>query len=507
MEKAAKIGKNQIVEILARSKHGELSHYKAPVLAAAQSEPEFLAHLIAWNHEHGSIDDSKMALPLISVGPFRDIRYDAGVENSLAHIALLNPRDFLYSLKFAKADKLPNTQRQLKKLAERYLRHREQSFGFWERAVLTHRESMKTLYAFPWAGGRVKPGKDIYKKSLFDNDPPTGSALWIVKKLPTMEPLEALGHIIARKLPFHAVRGHLMRKLSNPDVMLGLIQTMSPTELAANAVVLKRFGIDNNPMLRAAFSEALAKASAAPSKRALHKTAKAAAKVGGAMGERLQRVQEKQISAAGDVKGRWGIFGDRSQSMTKAIELARFVAGHVARRAEEAHLVFFNGEPYYKNVTGWTLEQIQAETAMVRADGGTSPGVALDYLLQRGIEVDGIAITTDGGERHHPAFVDIWQKYCKRFDKEPTLYIFEVDGGDPNWLSQRLNAAGITHELFNLRGSDIDYYAIENMIKTMGTRRYGLVDKIMEAPLKTLDEIFTTKGEDREGQQHVTATA
>lgn len=65
MEKG--LTRNQIIQELTRSPHGELTVYEKVGRAAAKEDAEFLAHLIAWNRIHGQVRDSKVALPVISL--------------------------------------------------------------------------------------------------------------------------------------------------------------------------------------------------------------------------------------------------------------------------------------------------------------------------------------------------------------------------------------------------------------------------------------------------------
>lgn len=86
------ITKNKIISELARSAHGALKEYVPVGQEAARREPEFMAHLIAWNERNGEIRDSKVALPVVSlsVESFNDPEF---VANSLAHIAKQGPRE------------------------------------------------------------------------------------------------------------------------------------------------------------------------------------------------------------------------------------------------------------------------------------------------------------------------------------------------------------------------------------------------------------------------------
>lgn len=483
---ATRITKNEIISVLTRSEHGNLEAYRPISLAAAQAEPEFLAHLIAWNHEKGAIRDSKVAIPVYSLAT-PTFTGDLA-ENSLAHVAMLDPRNFVRALEAARAVGLPGRGRSLRRLVERYLRSREASYGLWERAVIQHRASIKTLYA-RW---HVKPGAEIFDKALFKGQPPVGSTLHVISQLGTMPPKEALGHVLNRRIPFLVAAGALGSKLHDADVVLALINSMSATELTTNAKMLERLGVKTNPALRAAFQAGLQKAVESASPASLLKTGVAAKAVGGELGAKLAGVQERQIKASGGIKGRWLVLGDKSQSMHASIEVAKFVAAHLARFAEECHLLFFDAEPsYYRNVTGMPLEEIKEVTKYIQSGGGTSIFCGLEYLRQRRIEVDGIAVISDGGENRPQYLEHYWEAYVKMFDKEPTLYHFKVRG-DPNRFGDTLNFLGIGYEEFDLtRG--VDYYSLPNLIQTMQTRRWGLVDQIMETPLKKLDEVFTTE--------------
>lgn len=481
---AVGLTKNQIIQVLTRSPHGDLKAFGPTALAAAKAEPEFLAHLIAWNQEHGAIRDSKVALPVYSlaVPSFpRDL-----AENSFAHLALLDPRNFVRALDHMRTVGGQGRGRSLRRLVERYLRHREASFGLWERAVIQHRASIKTLYA-RW---HVKPAP-LADRALFKGNPPAGSTLEIISRLKDMEPKEALGFVLTRKIPFLVAVGALGKKVQDTDVVLALINSMSATELTTNAKMLERLGVKTNPALRAAFTAGLQKAVENAPVQSLLKAGKAAAAVGGELGKKLTAVQEKQLSATGGVKGRWAVLGDKSQSMRESIEATRFIAAHLARMAEEVHLIFFDSQPHYKALgAGATLEEIKELTKHVRGSGGTDCFVGLTYLGVKGIEVDGVVVISDGGHNYHYTLSRQWKDYCTRFAKEPTLYFFKVKGSDPDVFSPTLQAEGIGFEMFDLT-KGVDYYSLPNVLATLNTRRWSLLDQIMETPLKTLDEVFS----------------
>src|SRR5690242_950921 len=95
MESTA-LTKQRIVSELSRSPHGNLKEYLDVGLQAARLEPDFFAHLIAWDATRGQVRDAKVALPIISLVALpNDL-----IENSWAHLAKLNPREFLRAYRF-----------------------------------------------------------------------------------------------------------------------------------------------------------------------------------------------------------------------------------------------------------------------------------------------------------------------------------------------------------------------------------------------------------------------
>ena len=115
----------------------------------------------------------------------------------------------------------------------------------------------------------------------------------------------------------------------------------------------------------------------------------------------------------------------------------------------------------------------------------------LAYAFHKGLEVDGIVVVTDGEDGAAPGFVYGYKEYCKRWDKEPTLYLFRCPGGRNYTLGPALQRAGILTEEFDLRGG-FDFYSLPTIIQTLSTRKWGLLDQIMETPLKKLDDVFAS---------------
>lgn len=480
--------KQQIIRELTRSTHGNLAEYVPATKRAAAEDGEFLAHLIAWNEKHGQIRDAKVALPVASLA---ERRFAAELEdNSFAHIASLSPRDLVRALRFAKEIGTPERGLKLRRLVERYLRAREAHAGLWERAAVQHRESMRTLYAL----FHVKPSP-MADLILFKGERPAGSIWDAIARLKDMSPVEAAGTILQKRIPYLVAIGALGAKAKEPELVLAMIERMSPAELVTNTKMLERLGVKSNPALRSAYEEGL-KRVVASKKTSTLKTTRAAEALGDSkLGEKLRGVQEKQMDAIA-IRGSWLVLGDKSASMQVAIESARIVAATLARLVEgETSLVFFDTSPRAVNVTGKEYDAILAETKLIRAGGGTSIGCGLDWALKNEVEVDGVAVVSDGAENTPPMFADVLRRYQEKHGKEVPVYLYWMPCHQPGWsndpgaMAAGMARAGLPLEVFDLRAG-VDYYSLPNLAKTMRANRYSLVDEIMATPLLRTEDVL-----------------
>jgi len=485
----SRLTKNQIFAQLAKSPHGKLEEYLPIGRQAAEHEAEFLAHLISWNRSKGQIRDSKVALPVVSLST-PAFSSEELVENSLAHLALLRPREYVRAVSFSKQIKVPGHGRQIRRLVERSLRRIENTD--LDRVALQHRESLKRLYSFPYTGGSLKPSElanVLLNKRHLDGTPaeyPGNSLRAALNRLKDMPPLEVAGTITGRKIPFLMASGALGSRLKEPEILMAIIGAMSPAELTNNMTLLERLGIKKNPVLRAALESALMK-SGRQSSGAL-KLSKAIESVEDEdLKEKLEAIQEKKLDSMG-IEGNWLLIADKSGSMNAAIDLARHLASTLARLVKgNVHLVFVDEGPRYIDATGKTLEQLVEETKHVVAQGGTCLGAGLQYAVENNLDVDGIAIVTDGGENRVPTFTQAHAAYDKKFGKNLPVYMYHVRG-DEDRMSDNCERLGVAVQKFEMQG--VDYYSIPNIAQSMRTNRYSLIDEIMAAPLLTIDKVL-----------------
>lgn len=480
MEKG--LSKNEIISHLFRSEHGNYDAYVPITQKAAKDEPEFLAHLIAYNHKNSQIRDTKVALPVSSLG-VRTFAEDFG-DNSLAHIASLDPLNLLKAVRFSKSLKIQGNGRRLRRLVTAYLKFRESKKENWTRVAVQYRNQLKELYAFC----HVKPNR-LADNVLFKGKYIEDSIFQKIKDLKNLPTTTAASIIISEKLPFLVVKGALGKELNNPDLVLAMIENMSATELVTNTTMLEKLGIKNNPMLKAAYEAGLKKVG--ESKKVTFKTTRAIENIKDkGLKEKLAGAQEKQIKNLGGVEGNWLILCDKSGSMSKSIDTSRLVAGTLAKMVKgEVHLVFFDDTPRYFNAKGKDYDQIIKETKNVSAGGGTSIGCGLKYIMDKNIEVDGIAIVSDGAEHSSPRFYMEYLNYCKKFGKDIPVYFYNVDG-EPSSLQQAMKNIGFDLQEFNLRGKNVDYYALPNLVSSMRAQRYSLIDDIFSTPLLKTSDII-----------------
>ncbi len=489
--------RNLIISELTKSPHGDLKEYIPVGKKAAMEQSEFFAHLISWNRQKGAIRDSKIALPLVSL--MAPTLHPEFVENALAHLTQLGPREQLRGLRFMLETRIPGRMTSIMHVLGVSLLEREKNWPKWERVMLQHRAVLKELFALL----HIKPQDDRTKACLWRSDKvdgkrvkldyPAGGLFETVSRLKDMSPQEAAGTILQKKLPFLIVAGALGKNANEPDLVLALIKAMTPTELVTNTKMLEKLGIKNNPALRGAFEEALEKAGKSTA-NILKTTVAAEAMDDDELTEKLRGLQEKQIQTHGGVEGNWLVLADKSGSMSRAIELSREVAGVLAKMVKgKVWLVFFDTQPMTVDVTGASLDVIKKGTKHITANGGTSIGVGLNRMLESKEEIDGIVVISDGGENTAPAFADVYRRYSTHFGKEVPIYLYECDG-EPNVFSRNLANAGIELQTFDLRGQRPDSYSLPNLVSTMRTNRYSLADEILGTRLLTLTDAYKNAG-------------
>lgn len=481
--------KAEQIALLCRSQHGDLSAYLGVGQIAVRQDPEFFGHLVAWDRVNGQVNDAHVALPIVALSDPATHATTELRENALAHVALLDPRRLLRAVSFGKEVPAHGIM-DLRRLVTRYVRAREAKRHWWERATFQHRTAMKSLYA----RFHVKPA-DYAAKILFEREYPAGSVFELARTMKALSGHDVAGLIGKRRPGFLPLRGALGKRMEEPDILMAVIDIMTPTEIVTNSRALEELGVLKHGATRAAYEEAIERAS--KSKKTTLKTTRAAEaiegkeKTGGVISEKLRGLQQRQLRQLA-VEGDWLVLADKSGSMNQAIESARHVAASLAACVTgKIQLIFFDTSPRPILKPWRNYEEVLAESRLVTANGGTSIGCGLAWALDRKLAVNGIAIVSDGHENETPTFALTYKRYVQAMGVEPTVYFYQVNGKYATALVQSCENAGI--ELTTIPLDNVDYYSIPNLVKTMRTSRYSLVDEIMATPLLTLADVFRTE--------------
>jgi hypothetical protein len=497
------LSREQIIGELSKSLHGKLAEYSPIISGAARKDPEFLAHLIAWDFTNGQIKDTKIALPVLTLAE-KEFPSEL-LENSLAHLALQPPRELLKAVLFAIQFKeyhgglvhvTSKRQARLEKMVRAYLRKKEAEPGKWARLAVRHRRSLKSLYKLSHSG------MPDWAKILFrEGVRAPGSIFADIANLSRMEPAQAAAAIQKWHLSPLVVSGAMTgskKAQESSAVVQATMEQMSDTELITRAPSLERKGVARDMTLKETFRKKVSKAT--KSNKATLKTGHKADEVEDeSMKTMLKELQERQIQAQKDsgrgIDGNWLVIADKSSSMEAGVELAKHVAGAIAKFVTgRVWLVFCNEMPAGAEVTGLTLDQIKLNTKFVRADGWTSMGVGIAWANQNRLNVDGVVVVSDGGENRAPMFADELLVMRKRLDKDIPAYYYKVQPGSASYnhvdtISGGMRMRGIAFTEFDLTHGKVDYFSIPNLVQQMNANRFSVVDKIMACPLLTFEGI------------------
>lgn len=486
------ISKNQLINQLIRVGHGNFDVYRDTITPAVKEEPELFAHLIAWNHIKGEVRDSKVAFPILALRGTPDLEL---YENAVAHLLLLDPRNLLRAVEYhSSLNHIESYQVRggagnlLEMGIRKYIKIREATPPWWIRTALQHRKSLKSLYA----RYHVRPN-ELAEDVLFKRQYHKGSVFEALTKLKDMPAIEAAGTILNFKIPFLIAIGALGGIKGKPDLLMALIERMSGNELINHTEMLRKAGVFDSPVLKAAFDNAISRAKKDKRVSTL-KAGKAAEKIGDKkVAAKMASLQEDKLAQLGGIDGDWLILGDRSGSMDRSIDMARFTAALIAQQVKgQVHLIFFNVHPMKYNVTGKTLEEIKEMTKRINATGGTSIGCGVELLREQNILVNGIVICSDGGDNTRPLFADAYRKYSTQMGIDPTVYHFWMPGEDDQ-LSHYCRQQNITVQKYDL-SKDTDYYSLPNIIKTLRASNFALLDEIMQTPLLTINVALAKRG-------------
>jgi hypothetical protein len=469
-------------------------------------DPRFYVRLAAWYADHGDVRDHKeMFVVTLVLSDFEGHR-DVGLAllRGLPPYEVLRVLDFIHGRKKTKkmragtkegkkgrkkpVDETPaetvvedfglfrNPPRALKTEITRYLREREADPEWFDGSVLVARKAIKRLYALL----HVKPGERA-QKILFEEDPPADSRLAALKALVrAATPAEQARAIIEKRIPYR-VAATVVRQMT-PTVLLALIDVMSPQEVINNLASLKRRGALDNPDLKALVEQKLEAAKTGARVSAFKaEEAMKAANLSADVRKKLEQVADAQVKAKGRIARPTALLVDKSGSMEAAIELGKRLGALISAVCEKDLYVYaFDTVAYTVERGGGDLASWEKALKGIAAGGGTSCGVALEFMARKRQYVEQVIVVTDEGENTAPLFVDALKKYREAAQADPNVCFARTPGAGTQ-LEDQCRRAGIACDAFQFEG---DYYALPNLVPLLSRpSKLELLMEILDYPL------------------------
>jgi len=359
---------------------------------------------------------------------------------------------------------------------ERYLREREGDPAWFDECALQARKAMKRMYALL----HVKPSKRA-QQILFDEEPPRDSKLFALKQIArATSPKDQARVIFEHRIPYRVASSVI--KQMTPSVLAAIIDVMTPQEVINNMGSLRRRGVFDNSELKALVEKKL-EAAQKDGRVSTYKAKKAVEKAGVTrdLTKKLDQVTEARLKVKGEIKRPTALLVDKSGSMEMAIEVAKQVGAMISSLCTSDLFVYaFDTSAYPIRVKGQELTHWEKAFKGIHAMGGTSCGVALEWMRKKKQYVEQILMVTDEEENTSPFFIKALERYTYDLKTQPNVCIVKV-GGHSNQLERDCRNAAVQCEVFRFDG---DYYSLPNLVPMLSKPgRVELLMEIMEYPL------------------------
>jgi hypothetical protein len=493
----------QLLNTLLTTPHRQLEQIRPVHADMVQQDPRFYVRLAAWYNEQGDVRDHKeMFIVSLVLSDFEGHR-DVGLAllRNLPPYQVLRVLDFIHGRKKtrkvrASADAATsggetagsavveeyglfrNPPRALRTEIVRYLREREADADWFDSTVLIARKAVKRLYALL----HVKPGERA-QKILFEEDPPADSRVFALKALAkATTPVEQARAIVEHQIPYR-VAATVIQQMT-PTVLAALIDRMSPQEVINNLAALTRRGAFANADLKAFIEQKLDEAKTGARVSAFKaEEAMKAADLSAEVRQKLEQVADTQVKAKGRIKRPTALLIDKSGSMQIAIELGKRIGALISAICESDLFVYaFDTMAYPIERAGNDLADWERALRGISAGGGTSCGVALEYMRRKKQYAEQLIVVTDEGENTAPLFVDSLKQYREEVKADPNVCIVKTPGATDH-LERQCRQAAIAADAFQFTG---DYYSLPNLVPLLARpSKLELLMEIMDYPLPT----------------------
>src|ERR687886_223051 len=461
----------EMLNSLLTTPHRELGKVAELHKLMVELDPLFYGHLAVWYQHYGDVRDHKE----VFVGNLLTSQLNEHRGAGFMMLQEFPPYQVARIVDFMKQhqQKLPRSARTA---VRRYLQVREKNAEFFDRAAVRGRKAMKHLYA----SLHIKPNERA-NAVLFKDAPPEDSLAFVLKQLAKAETPELQAQLIAEhKIPYTVAIGAV--RAVTPEVLVALVNSMSPQEVINNLKSLQVRGAMDNAEVKALIEAKLAEA--ATSERVSAFKAKKAAEVASvdeAMAAQLDKVVDEQVKQKGKITKSTAVFVDKSSSMTQAIEVGKQIAALISGISDAELFVYaFNEKAQQVTAQGKALSDWEKAFQNIFPSGMTSIGVALEEMRKQKQSVEQIIIVTDEAENTAPYFNKVYTEYSQELKVLPNVVIVKV-GNHSNYLEQQLQQNQVGFETFTFAG---DYYSLPNLVPLLSRRsRLELLMEILETPL------------------------
>jgi len=492
--------------------HRDTDKLKSVHLEVQEADPLFYAHLAAWYFKNGDIRDHKE----VFVGC---LTCDPYLENRETGLALLQQIPVFLKKKvvgFIKGKKVKLREKTGRKIRrgrktvdevtikeatvglrknvpsafktdiKRYLRWLEEDNDRFDAVAMRNLDDLKGLYA----SFKIAPSERA-QSILFKRKYPEDSKLTVFEQITKADaPEKAAKLIVKNKIPYTTAVG-LVDKIT-PTILVALINAMSPQEVINNIASLEEKGAMDNPDTKKLVDAKLEQAKKTKNVAALK--SKEAQKSGRIKNEetikKLDEIADVQIKKSGAITVPTAIFIDKSGSMHTCIEVGKNVSALVSGATEaDMRVIAFDSMAREITANGNTLTDWENAFNPIRAHGGTSCGIGLHYLMNKGFYIEQIIIITDEDENTRPLFIDVYQEYSQKFNVKPHIVIIRIEETSSfssiyrsTELSDSLKRAGIPFDYYKPAGND--YYGLPGLITLLSRKsNLDLLYEIMDTPL------------------------
>lgn len=499
-----------MLNTLLTTPHRELARVYPVHNEMVTQDPLFYGHLAAWYSDKGEVRDHKeMFIINLCLSNFEGHR-DAGLAmlREMPPYQVARVVDFIHGRtsfrkvtpprtrgrrttaatpatpttqveKFGLYKNIPNS---MKREVTRYLRAREADNDWFDATVLTARKALRRMYGVL----HIAPSERA-QTVLFDDDPPQDSKLFALKELANAKtPTEQARIIIDKKVPYRVAS--TVVSAMTPTVILALIEVMSDPELVNNMGSLKKRGAMDNPDIKKVIEGRLEKMKTSKNKRFSALKAVQAAKASGVsddLREQLEEVADTQVKAKGRIKRSTAMLVDKSGSMHTGIEVGKQMAALISAIMDADFYVYaFDTMAYPIVPKGTDLASWEKAFVGINANGGTSYGAALRYLIAKNQRVEQLVLVGDEGEYNSPKLVTVYREYVEKFNVQPSVFILRCgQRSSYGRITQELTDAGVDVDVYEFTG---DYFSLPGLIAYLTKpSRLELLMEIMATPLPT----------------------